>query len=47
LLVKDAVKGPRPDAAPYPASLKSAANDVSPAQVHDAAPAVEAETQEG
>ena len=28
LLVKDAVKGPRPDAAPYPASLKSAASDI-------------------
>ncbi len=46
LLVKDAVKGPRPDAVPYPASLKSAANDVSASSI-DADPAVATETQEG
>ncbi len=43
LLVKDAVKGPRPAAAPYPASLKSAANDAAP-QV-DAPAAAETEMQ--
>ena len=44
LTVKDAVKGPRPDAAPYPASLKS--NNVSAPVAVDTAPAAEAQTEE-
>ena len=43
LLIKDAVKGPRPDAVPYPASLKPAANDAAP-QV-DAPATTETEAQ--
>ena len=44
LTVKDAVKGPRPDAAPYPASLKS--NNVSAPVAVEPAPAAEAQTEE-
>jgi large subunit ribosomal protein L3 len=44
LTVKDAVKGPRPDAAPYPASLKS--NNVSAPVAVDTTPAAEAQTEE-
>ena len=47
LLVKDAVKHARPDAAPYPASLMAAANDTAANHSPDAAPTVETETQEG
>ncbi|MDB5718924.1 MAG: ribosomal protein [Sphingomonas bacterium] len=44
LLVKDAVKGPRPEAAPYPAGLKQAAsNDAVP----EATAPVAADGQEG
>ena len=44
LTVKDSVKGPRPDAAPYPASLKS--NNVSAPVAVEPAPAAEAQTEE-
>jgi large subunit ribosomal protein L3 len=37
LLIKDAVKVARHADAPYPASLKTAANDVAPVEVADAA----------
>ena len=50
LLVKDAVKGPRPDAAPYPAGIRQAAvNDSAPAETPaETAAAPEAtEGQEG
>jgi len=52
LLVKDAVKHARPDTAPYPASLKAAANDTAPRHRDDAAAAssvveAPAETPEG
>jgi len=43
LLIKDAVKVARHADAPYPASLKIAANDVAPLEVADA-PVAEADT---
>jgi large subunit ribosomal protein L3 len=49
LLVKDAVKSPRPDAAPYPAGLRTQQNNDAPAETpaETAAPAEAIEGQEG
>jgi large subunit ribosomal protein L3 len=49
LLVKDAVKIARPDAAPYPAGIRQAANNDAPAETpaDAAAPAEATEGQEG
>ena len=48
LLVKDSVKVPRPDGAPYPAGIRQAANNDAPAETpaDAAAPAEATETQE-
>ena len=46
LLVKDAVKVPRKAEVPYPAALKTVANDAVVADVADAAPAAGEETTE-
>ncbi|MFQ3665496.1 MAG: 50S ribosomal protein L3 [Sphingomonadaceae bacterium] len=46
LLVRDAVKAPRPEQAPYPAGLKVAANDVPAAVAPAEPPAVEAAGEE-